>query len=132
MPSVVGLHYSAIMVVWSVLVVGCVAPPEGTPKAPPQADVNQRLPTVPPVAGKLTADPDEPRTPRENAVPRALQRTATRSSEERSFFMERPIAVTVMVSMARAQTVSMQMSRPSLCLLQTYGHQARNQCVNSI
>lgn len=71
MPSVVGLHYSPIMVVWSVLVVGCVVSPEGAPNAPPQADVNQRLPTVPPMAGKLTADPEEPRTTREYAVPSA-------------------------------------------------------------
>lgn len=71
MPSVFVPHYPAIMIVLELLVVGCAASPGGAPNAPALADVNQRLPAVPPVAGKLTADPEEPRTPREKAVPSA-------------------------------------------------------------
>lgn len=71
MPSALDPYRAAMVLVLGLLVGGCAAPPGGPPNAPPSADRNQRLPTVPPLAGKLTVDPDEPRTPRENAVPSA-------------------------------------------------------------
>lgn len=71
MPSMLCSHPPAIMIVLGFLLVGCAAHHKSGPSPQRQAETDQHLPTVPPLAGKRTADPDEPRTPRDNAVPGA-------------------------------------------------------------
>ena len=71
MPWVLCSHRPVIMIVLGLLLVGCAAHHKSDSYPQQQAGKGQHLPTVPPLAGKLTADPDEPRTPRENAIPSA-------------------------------------------------------------
>lgn len=71
MPSILCAHRPALLIVLGFLVVGCAAHHGRDPNSQQRADANQHLPTVPPLAGKLTTDPNEPRTPRENAIPSA-------------------------------------------------------------
>ncbi len=71
MPSVLSSSRPTIMIVLGMLLIGCAAHHGGDPYSQQQAEANQHLPSVPPLAGKLTTDPNEPRTPRENAVPSA-------------------------------------------------------------
>jgi mono/diheme cytochrome c family protein len=80
MPLVLCSHRPVIMIVLSFLLVGCAAHHKSDPSPHQQAETGQSLPTVPPLAGTLTANPDEPRTPRDNAVPSA---TADRQSIQR-------------------------------------------------
>src|SRR6185437_519671 len=71
MPSILCSPRPAIKIVLGLLLVGCAAHHGSAPSPQQHTEANQRLPTVPPLAGKLTVDPEEPRTPRENAVPSA-------------------------------------------------------------
>jgi len=71
MPSVLCSPRPAITIVLGFLLVGCAAHHGSDSYPQEQMEASQRLPTVPPLAGKLTVDPEEPRIPRENALPSA-------------------------------------------------------------
>ena len=71
MPSVLCSPRPAITIVLGLLLVGCAAHHGSDPYPEQQMEASQPLPTVPPLAGKLTVDPEESRSPRENALPSA-------------------------------------------------------------
>ena len=71
MPSTLCSPRPAITIVLGLLLVGCAAHHGNDPYPEQQMEASRPLPTVPPLAGKLTVDPEEPHTPRENPLPSA-------------------------------------------------------------